>query len=224
MRAEDAAGFVLAGGRSSRMGSDKALVEFRGRPLMAHALGILQGAGLQASIAGSSAGNGAGFEGFAPVIADAEPGLGPLGGICSALGSAEVRWAVFVPVDQPLMPAGLVKYLLNFARITNSAVTLTSVTGFTQTFPAVLDRAVLPALQCELHAGRRGCFAAFQAGAASLGQAAGVVGVESLVEAGRVVHPEGLAADRWFLNINSTDDLRNASGAMGQDFSRKLNS
>jgi molybdopterin-guanine dinucleotide biosynthesis protein A len=223
MRAEDAAGFVLAGGRSSRMGTDKALVEFRGRPLVAHALGILQGAGLRASIAGSSADRSACFEGFAPVVADAEPGLGPLGGICSALGSTAARWSVFLPVDQPLLPVELVKYLFGLARITNSTVTLTSVTGFTQTFPAVLDRSVLPALLCELHAGRRGCFSAFQSAVASMGQGISVVAAESLVEDGRVVHPEGLPVARWFLNINSADDLRIASVSMGQGFSRKLN-
>jgi molybdopterin-guanine dinucleotide biosynthesis protein A len=219
MRAEDAAGFVLAGGRSSRMGTDKALVAFRGQPLVAHALGILKGAGLAASIAGA----GTALEGFAPVVRDAEPGLGPLGGICAALASTEARWAVFVPVDQPLLPLALVQYLFNIARISNNAVTLTSVTGFTQTFPAVLDRAVLPTLLCELHAGRRGCFAAFQAAAASLGQTVSVVAAESLVQAGQVVHPEGLPADRWFLNINSADDLRSATGTMGEGFSRKLN-
>jgi molybdenum cofactor guanylyltransferase len=189
------------------MGTDKALVEFRGKPLVAHALGILRGAGLDAvSIAGARAP----LQAFASVVPDAQPDLGPLAGICAALESTPARWAVFLPVDQPLMPPSLVRFLLNRAYVTNSPVALTSVTAFVQTFPAVLDRAVLPALQFELHAGRLGCFAAFQSAAASLGQTATIVEVESLDQAGQVQHPEGLLPDRWFLNINSPDDLGRA--------------
>ena len=206
MREPDTAGFVLAGGLSSRMGKDKATLEFRGGPLVAHALGILSGAGLGASIAGSRAP----LESYAPVVADTEPGQGPLGGICAALASTEARWAVVLPVDLPLLPSSLVRFLLDRARVTGGAITLTSVTGFVQTFPAVLDRAILPGLQSELKAGRRGCFSAYQAAAAGLGQALDVVAAELLAQGGQVVHPYGLPAASWFLNINSADDLRRA--------------
>ena len=160
----DAAGFVLAGGRSSLMGQDKALVELAGWPLVAHAVGILRQAGLTASVAGSRSPLAA----FAPVVEDSKADLGPLGGICAPLASTSARWVVFLPIDLPLLPASLVAYLLDRARTTDKAVTLCSVNGFAQTFPAVVDRATLPALEAELSAGRRGCFAAFQASAASL--------------------------------------------------------
>jgi molybdopterin-guanine dinucleotide biosynthesis protein A len=188
------------------MGADKALIEFRGQPLVLHALGVLRGAGLVASIAGSRLP----LNSFAPVVEDSKPGLGPLAGICAALASTAARWAVFVPVDLPMLPASLVRFLLNHARMSGRAVTLASVAGFAQTFPAVLDRAVLPGLQSELDAGRGGCFAAFQAAAAGLGQPAGVVAAELLVQAGQVAHPAGLPAARWFFNVNSAGDLRRA--------------
>lgn len=199
----DAAGFVLAGGRSSRMGADKALLPLCGKPLIAHALGILHQAGLPASIAGAHSSLAA----FAPVIPDSNPHQGPLGGICAALASTTARWAVFLPVDQPLLPASLVTYLLRHARTTGCAVTLASIGGFTQTFPAVLDRAILPFLQAELAAGRRGCFSAFQSAATSFAQPVAVLDVELLAQSGQVIHPDGLPAAQWFLNVNSPADL-----------------
>lgn len=206
-REPDAEGFVLAGGESSRMGCDKALLDFAGQPLIAHALGILREAGLRAGIAGARAP----LQSFAPVIADSEPGSGPLGGICAALESSPAGWAVFLPVDLPLFPAALIAYLLRRAQKTQRAMTLLAVSGFTQSLPAVVDRATLFALRAEFQAGRRGCFAAFQTAAAGLGQAVDVVPAELLEQSGQVAHPAGLPALRWFLNVNTPRDFQLAA-------------
>jgi molybdopterin-guanine dinucleotide biosynthesis protein A len=192
------------------MGADKALVQFRGRPLVAHALGILREAGLAASIAGARPDLSA----FAPVVEDAVSGLGPLGGICAAMAFSAARWTVFVPVDLPLLPASLVRYLLTRARITGGAITISSVTGFSETFPVVLERSALPILQSELDAGRGGCFSAFQVAAAALGQPIGVVAAEVLAQVGQVADPDGLPAAYWFFNINSAGALRRAESLL----------
>lgn len=197
---------MLAGGQSSRMGRDKALLPFAGEPLVARALGILREAGLTVSIAGGSAT----LASFAPVVADCEPGLGPLSGICAALHSRSDRWAVILPVDLPLLPASLVAYLLRHAQTTGRAITVPSVSGFAQTFPAIIDRAALAALEAELKAGRRRCYSAFQAAAASLGERVDVIAVELLVQSGQVAHSTSLPALHWFLNVNSPEDFERA--------------
>ncbi len=202
----DAAGFVLAGGQSSRMGRDKALVPLAGRPLIEHALGILRDAGLTPSIAGGQPALAA----YAPLLADAQPALGPLSGICAALASTSARWAVFLPVDLPLLPASLLLTLLRHAALTGAPVTVPSVNGFVETFPAVLDRSIAPLLERGLASGHRGCFSAFEAAASSLAQPLSVLPVELLVQAGQLAHPHGLPASRWFLNVNREDDLRQA--------------
>lgn len=203
----EAAGFVLAGGRSSRMGADKALVMLRGQPLVAHALAILRKAGFEASLAGARSS----LETFAPVIEDPEPDRGPLGGICAALASTPARLAVFLPVDLPFVPVSLVSYLVEHARITGAAATLTSLNGFAETFPVVIDRAALPVLRRELDSGRGGCIAAFRGVAASLNRPLSVLPVELLAQAGQVAHPAALPAFRWFLNLNAPGDLSRAS-------------
>jgi molybdopterin-guanine dinucleotide biosynthesis protein A len=218
----EAAGFVLAGGQSSRMGRDKALLEFAGRPLAVQALFILGEAGIPAMIAGAAAPARAALEVFAPVIEDASPGLGPLSGICAALATASARYAVFLPVDLPLLPPSLIVFLLRHARITGSAVTVPSVSGFTQTFPAVLDRAALPALQNELDAQSYGCFSAFQAASAAVGQSVTGVAVELLAQTGLVGHPLGLPPIHWFLNLNTPDDLARAEALLVAPRARRI--
>ncbi len=216
-READAVGFVLAGGQSSRMGTDKALVEFRGRPLVAHALDLLRAAGLPVFIAGARSP----LASFAPVIPDSRTDSGPLEGICAALESLkdgstheaapEARRAVFFPIDLPFLPPSLLLYLLYHARITGLAVTLPSVNGFPQTFPVVLSLGSLPVLERELGSGHRGCFAAFQTTADVLGEPLSILPAELLVQSRKITHPAALPVARWFLNVNAPADLRRAT-------------
>ncbi len=207
----DAVGFVLAGGRSSRMGTDKTLVPFAGRPLIEHAIGILKNAGLQVHIAGAREELRVLLPPNIRIIPDAETGLGPLAGICAALRSTAAPHAVFLPVDTPLLPASLIRYLLRHSRLAASPVTVASVGATPQTFPAVLGRETLPLLERKLDEGELGCLAAFQAACVQLGRSLSVLPVELLVQSGQVDHPQAIPALRWFLNINSPQDLHLAS-------------
>ena len=174
--------------------------------MIEYAIGALREAGLPVSIAGGNPS----LANHAPLVKDANAGLGPLSGVCAALSDSSKTWAVFIPVDLPLLPAALILFLLQHARTTGRAVTLASINGFPQTFPAVLRTEILPVLLQELEAGGGGCFAAFQAAAAQRAEPLSVVSVEMLVQAGRVSHPRALPAARWFLNVNAKQDLRRA--------------
>jgi molybdenum cofactor guanylyltransferase len=196
-----AEGFVLAGGRSSRMGTDKAVVHFDGQPLVARALGLLRVVGLAASIAGARST----LEDFAPVVED--EGLGPLSGICAALSFATAHFIAFLPVDLPLLPASLLTYMIAHAQTTAAAATVASINGYAQTFPAILNRSTLPALETALRKGNRGCFDAFETASKQMARPFSTLSVELLVQAGQVAHPDRLPASFWFLNLNRPADL-----------------
>jgi molybdopterin-guanine dinucleotide biosynthesis protein A len=115
-----------------------------------------------------------------------------------------------LPVDLPLLPASLVAYLVHHAGVTAQAVTLPSLGGVAQTFPAVLDRGTLPALESALEGGRRGCLLGFQAAAAASHQSVSSTPVELLVQAGQVADPRNLPVMRWFLNVNTLEELQRA--------------
>lgn len=203
-----AEGFVLAGGRSSRMGRDKSLITFNGEPLIARAIAILRAAGLEPRIAGARAD----LPSFAPTIADdpAFPGLGPLSGICPALQATSVRFAVFLPVDLPLLPPALLRYLVHHAHVTGSAVTLVSLCGFVETFPVVIDRAAAPTLNESLRSESRKCLTAFRDAAGALSAPMSILPVELLLQAGQVSDPHALPPQAWFLSINTPEDLSRA--------------
>ena len=123
------------------------------------------------------------------------------------LEDTTARHVVFLPIDLPLLPPSLLVFLLRYARITGAAVTVASVSGYPQTFPAIVDRTALPALQNELDSGRFGCFSAFQAASRTMGQHLPIVAVELLAQTGQVSDPEGRPPVRWLINLNAPADL-----------------
>lgn len=109
----DVAGFVLAGGKSSRMGRDKAFLELEGKTLLARALETLAGVAPQVAILGSRAT----FGGFGVVVEDVYPDRGPLGGIHAALASEHAAdFNVILGVDLPFLTDDLLRFLVERAR------------------------------------------------------------------------------------------------------------
>lgn len=91
---------MLAGGRSSRMGIDKASMIFRGRPLaLSVADRVREVCGNATLVADPARYAALGL----PVIADNFPGEGPLSGIEAALAATSADWNLIVACDMPAL-------------------------------------------------------------------------------------------------------------------------
>ena len=121
-RVNDVSAFVLAGGKSTRMGSDKALVMVEGRTLLSSALEVARALTPHVQIVGDPAK----YSPFAPVVADIFPGCGPLAGIHAALRSSQTEWNVILAVDTPFVSPALLNYLLTRAMSSPAIVTVPS--------------------------------------------------------------------------------------------------
>lgn len=102
-------GALIAGGRASRFGSDKALAVLAGRPLIAWAADLVAPLVAETVVCGRSWG------GLTRVADVPEPDLGPLGGLAGALGHAEARGfdaVLTIGCDMPWLPDGLAAALV----------------------------------------------------------------------------------------------------------------
>ena len=109
MTAPSLAGFVLAGGRSTRMGQDKALLPLNGVPLIQRAVRKLRKLTSQVCILGSRPE----LSPFAPLVPDLRESCGPLGGMEAALSHTSCDWSLVLPVDMPFLPAALLRCWAN---------------------------------------------------------------------------------------------------------------
>ena len=101
-------GAVLAGGRSSRFGSDKAMALWQGRALLDHVIDALRPMVDEMLLCGRSHG------GIAGVADRPAPNMGPLGGLNAALHHAAAHGfdaMLIAGCDTPLLPAALLERL-----------------------------------------------------------------------------------------------------------------
>ena len=123
--------------------------------------------GLKASISGAHSA----LDSFAPVIVDTERHQGRWVGSTQLSSLLKCAGACFCPLILPLLLAALVGFLLAKPLNVGTAISVVKANGVAQTFPAVIERAALPALRAALERGNKGCFSAFQAAARDLGKA-----------------------------------------------------
>jgi molybdenum cofactor guanylyltransferase len=153
-------GFVLAGGKSSRMGRDKALLPFRGRTLVeAVAAVVAEAAGRVTLIGDPQRHGGLGL----PVVADRYPGCGPLAGIHAALALDQADWNLVAACDMPELTSDFLRSLLEAAEAAGADCLLPKGSaGLPEPLCAVYHRRSLEAIQAALDRGVRKVTAGLQ--------------------------------------------------------------
>src|SRR6476646_8037030 len=142
-------GFVLAGGKSTRMGQDKAAVTLNGRTLLEHALAALRGVCREVSILGRHDLYGS----LAPVYEDIFPGCGPLGGIYVALSNSQTQFNLIIAVDTPFLVPEFLSYLAERAIASAAVVTTPEINDYTQPLCTVYSLDFLPIAEHALRLG-----------------------------------------------------------------------
>jgi molybdopterin-guanine dinucleotide biosynthesis protein A len=103
-------GFILAGGRSSRMGTDKALLPFQEKPLLKHMINLIEPICDIVVISGQNSG----YSNFGvEIVPDLYTQCGPIAGIYSSLKHSVSDWNLLVSVDVPFINEELLQYLIS---------------------------------------------------------------------------------------------------------------
>ncbi len=182
-------GIILAGGRSSRMGRDKTLLVYQNETLIARTVGELRGVSDEIIVAS----NAADKYHLADVreVADAYPGMGPLGGMHAALTAARYEAAFVVAGDMPFFTARLAAYLLS--RKGDYDAVVPRIGGEWEPLCAVYSRACAAPIEACLRSGVRQVFRFYPA-------------MKVLAVDERELAAAGLPAELFF-NLNAPEDL-----------------
>jgi molybdenum cofactor guanylyltransferase len=202
-------GFLLAGGKSSRMGTDKAFLDFGGQTLLDRALNVMGAVCDRVAIVGDPAK----FAKCEPpkheprkyesIVADIFPGCGPLAGIHAALVHSSAELNLMLAVDMPFVSRELLAFLFAAAENTDAIITVPRTSKGLQPLCAIYRRGFSTAAELALRAGKYKVDAAFCS-----------VSV-------RVIEASGLTAagfsEQSFFNVNTPQDRLEAESG---DFDR----
>jgi molybdenum cofactor guanylyltransferase len=227
------AAYVLAGGRSSRMGRDKAMLALGGKTLLARAVETLRGVASEVTVLGERQQ----LEGADRALPDLHSGCGPLGGMEAALRDLASRrtadWACFLPVDMPFLPASLYAALVRHWLDIGVRIGYVQIDGLAQPLVSLIHISVLPYLTAALDAGRFKATSALEAAAKDLSglstgsPARNVISFENLESDPPIAacvpstlhwtpSPQQLASRHlWFSNLNTPEEFAQGEAFLG---------
>ena len=192
-RSDQVAGFILAGGASSRMGRDKAQLEIGGATLLMRTARLLEPLIASVTVIGPR-------ERYASlglrVVPDERTGLGPLGGIATALRISPSPWSLIVGCDLPFLTSAWLGYLIARAGVSSADVVLAESTHGPEPLCAIYHKRCEPAIAEVLDQGVR-----------KVTDALARLAVEKVIAADW----KAFDSDGWlFKNINTPADYQQA--------------
>ena len=191
----DYSGYVLAGGASRRMGSDKAALPVRGEPFWKRQVRILGEAGMN-PVTLVRARHQPTLSPDVPQIHDAIPNIGPLAGLHAALTHASCPTVAILAIDMPAIDAGWFRWLREFPSSDTGAVACRD--GRFEPLAALYPRRALPFVTRQIEQGHHSLQAL----------------TEILVDAGLMKAVPLSAAETWRVaNWNTPRDLEQAKAA-----------
>ena len=147
----DVTGFVLAGGKSSRYGANKALAKMEGASLIERATGVMKTLFREVVLITNTPDLYAFLE--LPMHEDLIKGLGPLGGIYTALSTMKREAGFFVACDMPTLNPSLIRHMVS-VREGHDAV-VPRISGFMEALHALYSRRCLPHVRALIDQGQR---------------------------------------------------------------------
>ncbi|MBC6938250.1 MAG: molybdenum cofactor guanylyltransferase [Chloroflexi bacterium] len=188
---------ILAGGRSRRMGSDKALLVLKGKPVLRH---VIERAALHGAAIILIANEPEKYASFGlPIFPDVKLGAGSLGGLYTALAHSPTDYALCVACDMPLLNTNLLIYLAGLREGYDAVVP--RIEGRPEPFHAVYRKTCLESIRSRLERGQLRVSDFYQD-----------VSTRYIEEADlRQIDPELHS----FLNINTPDDLARLQALLG---------
>ncbi|HMH13045.1 MAG TPA: molybdenum cofactor guanylyltransferase [Edaphobacter sp.] len=157
----DVGGYVLAGGKSLRMGRDKVLLALADKPLAQHAVAKLQRICTDVHLLG----NRNELAVYAPLVHDVHEGRGPLSGIEAALEHSQHNWNLFMPVDMPFLPTAFLAWWMPTAlkrEKEGTRMAMLTVDGRPQPALCLLHKEVLPFVKQAMDRGAFKLFRVFE--------------------------------------------------------------
>lgn len=190
---------LIAGGRSRRMGTDKAFLDWGGRPLWRHQLEKLRGLSPEPMLLSCRPDQPFPDEERVVRVFDAEMDCGPLGGIAACLRECRAPRLVVLGIDLPHLPAGLLERLLAESSDNCGTVICQATDGreLYEPLATVYPVAMRDLAEEHLAAERYSLQALIRRG----------------VEAGLMLVSREVIESQWFLNVNTPEDLADAAAS-----------
>lgn len=151
LRPENIAAYLLAGGKSTRMGSDKGMLPFGETTFAETSRQVLQEVFDEVVVI---ANNPIYHESFSEVLPDLIPEQGPIGGIYTALSHSSKEYCFIASCDMPLLSSEAIRHFLDHC-YSDNRIHISACHYRNFPLPGLYHRSLLPQIKQAIECGER---------------------------------------------------------------------